>query len=117
MNNVTVLSYCVLNLTIILITHKDEETPYNTTSNQRGQRRQASSLERRGTGRLVWPALAGRLSVLGPLGWAGAGQKPHAGSSDGDTATELATQQSRGLVGARVVWEAMRNENLGLRRP
>ena len=54
---------------------------------------------------------------MGPLRWAGAGQKPHAGSSDGDTATELATQQSRGLVGARVVWEAMRNENLGLRRP
>ena len=40
------------------------------------------------SGRLVLPASARRLSLLGPLGWAGAAPKPHAASSDGDTAIE-----------------------------
>ena len=41
------------------------------------------------TGRLFLPAPARRLSLSGSLGWAGAAPKPHAGSSDGDTAIEL----------------------------
>ena len=42
--------------------------------------------------RLVFPAPGRRLSPLGSLGWAGAAQKPHAASSDGDTAIELPSE-------------------------
>ena len=41
------------------------------------------------SGRLVLPAQARRVSLLGCLGWAGAAPKHHAASSDADTAIEL----------------------------
>ena len=44
------------------------------------------------SGRLVSPALDRRLSLLGSLGWAGAAPKPHAASSDADTAIELLSE-------------------------
>ena len=40
-------------------------------------------------GRLVFPASDRRLSLLGSLGWAGAAEKPHAASSDTNTAIKL----------------------------
>ena len=53
------------------------------------------------TGRLFLPAPARRLSLSGSLGWAGAAPKPHAGSSDGDTAIELRSEVVTWLV---LVW-------------
>ena len=44
------------------------------------------------SGRLVLPAPARRLSLLGSLGWTGAAPKPHAGNIDGDTAIELRSE-------------------------
>ena len=45
---------------------------------------------------------------------AGAAPKNHAGNSDGDTAIELLIEVVT-WVSARVVWEAKRDEKLGLR--
>ena len=44
------------------------------------------------SGRLVFPGSDRRLSLLGSLGWAGAAPKPHAASSDADTAVELLSE-------------------------
>ena len=41
------------------------------------------------SGRLTVPASDSRLSLLRSFGWAGAALKPHAASSDADTAIEL----------------------------
>ena len=65
--------------------------------------------------RLVLPAPARRLSLLGSLGWAGAAPKPHAGKRRGYN--DRTSERSRNLLDARVVWEAKRDEKLGLRRP
>ena len=64
------------------------------------------------SGRVVLPAPARRLSLLGCLGWAGAAPVPHAGSdgapvphasSDWDTAIERLSEVVNGIVGARIV--------------
>ena len=48
---------------------------------------------------------------MGPLGWAAAAPKPHAGSSDG--VSDRTFERIRHLVGSRrVVWEAKRDEKL-----
>ena len=44
------------------------------------------------SGRLVLPGSDRRLSLLGCRGWAGAAPKPHAASSDPDTAIELLSE-------------------------
>ena len=48
--------------------------------------------------RPVLPAPDGRLSLLGSLGWAGAAPKPHAASSDRDTAIERLSEVVTWLV-------------------
>ena len=50
---------------------------------------------------------------MGSLGWDGAAPKPHAGSSDGNTAIELLSEVVTWLVPG-VVWEAKRDEKLGV---
>ena len=69
-------------------TNKGQETPGDS---QRGERRQASSPEHRG---YIPADYFGRYQLGGYRSWdilggAGAAPKPHAGSSDGDTAIEL----------------------------
>ena len=67
------------------------------------------------SGKLVVPASDRRLSLLGCLGWAGAALKPHAASSDPDTAIEVLSEVVTSSV---LVWfGAKRDEKLGLRRP
>ena len=68
---------------------KVKKHPFATNEASDGKRlpRRAAA-----TGRLFLPATVRRLFFLGPLGWAGAAPKPHAGSSDGDTAIELLSE-------------------------
>ena len=56
-------------------------------------------------------------TALGMSWVTGAALKPHAGSSDGDTAIGLLSEVVTWLVLARVVCEEKRDEKLGLRRP
>ena len=65
---------------------------------QRSERRQASSPENRGYRQIVFAGTGEEAIALGTLGWAGATPKPHAGSSDGDTAIELLGEVMAWLV-------------------
>ena len=60
------------------------------------------------------PAPARRLSFLGSLAWAGEPPKPHAGSSDGDTASKLLSEAVNWLV---LVWFWGEGSKPGLQRP
>ena len=50
------------------------------------------------SGRLVLPGSDRRLSLFGSVGWAGAAPKPHAASSDADTAIEVLSDVVTWLV-------------------
>ena len=69
------------------ITHEVKKHPSSATNEASDGARPPRSAA--ASGRLVLPAPARRLSLLGSLGWAGANPKLHAGSSDGDTAIEV----------------------------
>ena len=70
-------------------THKGQRTP---EGNRRGERRPASSPGRRGQRPVVSAGTAEEAIALGMSWVAGAAPKPHAGSSDGDTAIELLSE-------------------------
>ena len=84
-------------------TNKGQETPGDS---QRGERRQASSPEHRG---YIPADYFGRYQLGGYRSWdilggAGAVPKPHAGSSDGDTAIELLSETVIWFVLVWLVW-------------
>ena len=84
------------------ITYKGQRTPGD---NQRGERRPASSLGRRGQRPIVSAGTAEEAIVLGTSWGPGAAPKPHAGSSDRDTAIELLREVVTWSV---LVWFARR---------
>ena len=69
-----------------------------------------------GGGRLFLPAPPKRLSLLGCLGWLAQPRSPTQAAQRGGYSDRF-SERSRGLVDARVVREAKREEKLGLRRP
>ena len=71
------------------LTHKGQRTP---EGNQRGERRPAYSPGRRGQRPIVSAGTAEEAVALGMSRMAGAAPKPHAGSTDGDTAIELLSE-------------------------
>ena len=71
------------------MTHKVKNHPLATDEASDGALPPRSAAA---SGRLVLPALDRRLSLLGPLGWAGAAPKPHAVSNDADTAIKLLSE-------------------------
>ena len=89
------ICYCVLNSKNA---REVKKHPLATTEVSDGARPPRSAAA---SGRLVLPAPARRLSLLGSLGWTGAAPKPHAGNIDGDTAIELLSEVLTWLV---LVW-------------
>ena len=73
----------------IRITHKVKKHPLATNEASDGAHAPRSAAA---SGKLVVPASDRRLSLLGCLGWAGAALKPHAASSDPDTAIEVLSE-------------------------
>ena len=95
------------------ITLTGQQTP---DGNQRGKRRHASSPERRGS----WQDCFCRHGLRGDRSWDLSDGLAQPRSSTRAASTENsdpAPERSRDLVGARVVWEAKRDESTGLRRP
>lgn len=90
-----------------------KEHPWATNEARNGPRSPRSAAA---SGTLLMPAPAKRRSLLGCLEMTGAAPKQHVGSSDGDTSIKLLSEK-RDVVGSRVVSEAKRDGQLGLRRP
>ena len=84
--------------------------------NQRGERRSASSPERHGQRQTRFASVGSEAIALG-ISWVGWRRPKAPRGQQRRESSDRASERSRHLVGARVVWEAKRDEKLGLRRP
>ena len=90
-----------------------QETP---VGNQRGERRNASSPERRGQRQARFASVGWEAIALG-MSWVGWHRPKARRGQQRRGYSDRTSERSRHLVGARRVREAMRGEKRGVRRP